>query len=270
MRRTLAAVLAISASSACVGTTGSELISFHVYAAGPSDSDPTAALTFRSGTGYEVTLTRAVLHVGAVYLDRVLPVSGAQATSCILPGAYVAQETAGLSVDTLSPRLQPFPDLAEGTETPALAGEVWLTGGDVNAATDPTVIFDVAGTASKDGYVISFSGTITISGNRAETPSDPSLPGSDPICKQRIVSPIRTEITPTGTGYLILRVDPRKIFANVEFLDAWKTLPPPGPLTYSIVDSSLSAENPTQPDRNVYQGLQAAAGVYSFEWVAAD
>ena len=130
---------------ACVGTTGGDLFSFEAAAAGPEDAAPGKALSFSTGRGYAVELTRARVHVGALYLNKALPVSGAQATSCVLPGIYVAQLTRGLTVDTLSPELQPFPEPGEALSERALAGEVWLTGGDVNAPDDSTVILDVAG-----------------------------------------------------------------------------------------------------------------------------
>ena len=146
----------------------------------PRDADPKAPLVFESGRGYQITLNRAVLHVGGVYLDRTLPVSGAQDTSCVLPGSYVGEATTGLDVDTLSPTLQPFPDVGEGTETQALAGEVWLTGGDVNSVADATTILDVSRgrPPSKTALDRVRRASSLIGENRAETPTDPSLPGS--------------------------------------------------------------------------------------------
>ena len=105
-------------------------MTFHAAAAGPPDAVEGQPLVFSTPLpfGYQVTLTRALLHIGAIYLNQAVPISGGQATSCILPGIYVGQATSSLDVDTLSPTPQPFPSDGVGTSTEALTGEVWLTG----------------------------------------------------------------------------------------------------------------------------------------------
>lgn len=229
MNRTRDLVLSLAASlaaTACVGTTGSDLVTFDAAAAGPEGATEGQGYAFTSGRGYQVTLTCARLHVGALYLNRSLPTSGAQSTDCILPGFYVAQVTQGLDVDVLSPRPQPFPGKGEGTGDRAKVGEVWLTHGDVNAPDDQGVVLDLAGTAERDGASYPFQGQLTIGQNRATPVADPSMPSASPICKQRIVSPILDDqpaegagidITPRDGGSLLLRVQPSSWFADVSF-----------------------------------------------------
>src|SRR5579859_3049450 len=96
------AVLALGAV-ACVGTTGGAIVDFPVAASGPPDAVAGQPLVFQGDFGWTVTLTKAVLHVGALYLDQAAPISGAQDTNCILPGTYVAEVTAGMDVDLLDP-----------------------------------------------------------------------------------------------------------------------------------------------------------------------
>src|SRR5262249_18292481 len=141
-----------------------------------------------------------------------LPVSGAQNTSCILPSTYVAQVTTGTDVDLLSPTEQPFPIPGTGVTIPALAGQVWLTGVDVNNVDDATPILHVEGTTDQNGVSLAFSGTLTIGTNRAA-----NVTGSNPICKQRIVSPIPLAIEPRAGGRLLFTIDPRLLFVNVDF-----------------------------------------------------
>jgi hypothetical protein len=246
------------AATGCVGSTGGDLVNFTAAAAGPPDARDGQPLDFVSGRGFHVQLTRAILHVGAIYLNQSLPVSGAQAGSCILPGTYVAQVRAGLDVDMLSPDLQPFAEAGEGTTTAAQAGEVWLTGTDVNAADDPTTILAIAGTADKDGRIFPFTGQVTIGKNRNAPSTDPSLPGANPICKQRIVSPIPTSVAPRPSGQLLLRLDPRALFVNVDF-SALKQLTA-NPPAYAFVDASAD-----QPSISLYQALRSTAA-YQFEW----
>lgn len=259
VRRAAAIAALVCSLPACVGTTGSDLVTFDAAAAGPADAVAGQPYSFTTGRGFRVTLTRATLHVGAVYLNRARPVSGAQETSCILPGIYVAEVTSGLDVDVLSPEPQPFPARGEGTETPAIVGEVWLSHGDVNAPDDVDTILDIAGTAEKDGATYPFAGTISIGANRAATVTDPSLPSQHPICKERIVSPIDVDITPRSGGSLLLRVDPRGFFTNVDFAQLGEASHAP-PL-YAFAD-----EDEPGPSASLYLGLHARTGVYSFSW----
>jgi hypothetical protein len=207
--------LALAAASGCVAQTGGQTVDFQVAAAGPADAVAGQPLAFANSAGWEVVLNQAKLHIGAVYLDESRPISGGQATGCYLTGTYVAQETSGLDVDMLNPGLQLFPWKAHGiTEPAALIGQIWLTGGDVNASTDPTPILVVAGTSTKAGVSFPFKGTVTISSNRQAATSGAT--GGDPICKARIVTPIDAVPIQT-TGGLLLRIDPRNYFTGVDF-----------------------------------------------------
>jgi len=255
MNRVAMAVVALAA--ACGGTTGSGLVTFTAMAGGPVDATG-GPLSFDTAIGFHVTLSRAQLRIGAVYLNASVPISGAGATSCVLPGIYVAEAFGPVTVNLLSPVLEPFPAQGEGTMSETRTAEVWLTGGDVNATVDPTVILDVAGTATRAGNVYPFQGTVTISKNRAVTVVNPALPGSNPICKQRIVTPIAVDITPTNGGVLSLRADPRGMFQTVDF----STLSPAGGSgsTFVIPDTSAGAGG------SLFKGLISNAGVYQFSW----
>jgi hypothetical protein len=268
MRAAAAAALAACAAVSyvgCVGTTGGEIVTFPAAAAGPEDASSGQPLEFTTDRGWHVVLTRATLHVGALYLDQSMPVSGSQGTSCILPGTYVAQVTSGRDVDLLSPQPQPFPAEGQGTTVPpALVGQVWLTGGDIDAASDTTPILVVAGTADQSGTAIPFTGKITMGSNRQASGTE--LAGASPICKQRIVSPIPTSIAVSARGGLLLRIDPRFLFVNVDFSQLTKVAN-----AYEFSDDPSSAEY-TQPSRNLYLNLHSSgvphqhAALYAFSW----
>lgn len=254
MRRLFSLLLV---TAACIGTTGSERVSFQAFAASAVDVRD-HRLQFVNGRGWNITLTKATLHVGALYLNRSVPVSGGQERACFLPGVYVAQVLEGADIDTLDPALQPFPVGGNGTADRAVTGEVWLTGGRIDEQEDRTTIASVEGTATKDGASMRFEGTITIGSNRLPAQTDPARPGANPLCAARIVTPIPTNIVPQDGGSLVLRIDPRGWFANVDLAE----LPPVTP------DSDLhrfADENTDQPSTNLYGGLRAATGVYSFE-----
>jgi hypothetical protein len=243
---------------ACAGTTGGEHTSFVAEASGPS-SAADGSLAFTNGLGYQVTLSRARVHVGAIYLNQSVPSSGSQETSCILPGIYVAQVFGPLDVDALSTERQRFPFQGDGTGIAASAAELWLTGEDVNAIDDSTVILDAAGVADKDGVEYPFEASLTIGRNRLIASSDPAFPGANPICKQRIVTPIAVDLTPTNHGTLRLTVDPSRWFSQVDFSTVAKLSEDP-PL-YRFADSAAGAA-----DIALYNALHARAGPYRITW----
>jgi hypothetical protein len=251
----------------CSGTTGSHLVSFTALAGGPSDA--TGQLEFDTGKAYHVVLTRAELHLGAVYLNMAAPLSGGAEQPCILPGIYVGQAFAGLDLDLLSPNLIPFNGAGEGTANRALVGEVWLTGEDINASDDRTPVLQVAGTASKpNGTEWPFTATVTIGANRKVPPMSTAMPGTNPICLERIVSPICLLFDPnscpgglpgglnlTDGGTLTLRIDPRGMFNNVDFASL-----PPTTGTYVIPDAQGGVGD------QLFSGLRSRSGVYQFSF----
>lgn len=260
MRTQASALVAASLLVSCVGTTGGEVIAFNAAASGPADAQPGQALEFVSDHGWNVALTTAKLHIGGVYLNRSMPVSGAQNTSCILPDTYLGQVTTGLDVDLLSPEPQPFPALGEGSTTPAaIVAQVWLTAARIDHQDDVTPILQIEGAAEKDGDRKPFTGTITIGTNRIQTSTDATQAGAAPICKQRIVSPIPVFIQLQKTGSLLLRLDPRFLFTNVDF----SALPAFGD-GFGFTDDVTRKD---QPSLNLYNNLRAASALYTFEWI---
>lgn len=242
-------------SPSCVGTTGGELRELRAYAAGPAD--PENARHFSTSLGYEVTLEQASVLVGGVYLNRSRPVSVSSDTSCSLPGIYVAEVLGGLEVDLLSGAPQAFPSLGFATSERALTGEVWLTNGNVNQVESTTRVLRVAGLAERGGARYPFAAELTIGENRL-LPAAEALPGQHPICKQRVVSPIELDLKLRAGEALLLRIEPRYMFANVDF----ETLTESDG-TYRFADEP----GVDQASDNLYAGLHRAAGVYTFSGV---
>jgi hypothetical protein len=264
MRRVLALWMSL-ALPACLGTSGNAIVHFNAAAAGPNDAVAGSGLDFTSALGWHVVLTKATLHVGAMYLVQTLPSSGGGPSACVLEGTYVAEVTtdpgarAGIDVDLLSPTPQPFPNAGQGVDLGAKAGQVWLTGAPIDRESDPTNILQIEGTADRAGKSFPFKGQITISQNRVVKPTDSTKPGSEPICRQRIVSPILVDIVPHSGGTLLLRVDPRQLFVDVDFsaLTAISTSPP----LYAFSDDSSDAQSAT-----LYSALHNAGALYQFSW----
>jgi hypothetical protein len=250
------AFLLAIAPSACVGTTGGDLFEFKAYAAGPARAHGT--LSFDNGHGFHVQLSEARLLVGGLYLNRSRPTSVSADTSCSLAGIYVAEVLSGREIDLLSGDPQAFPNLGFATSDVAQTGEVWLAKGDVNETESQTTILRVSGTAERDGESYPFTGELSIGENRAPPATDPALPGQHPICKQRIVSPIPVNLKPRAGASLLLRVDPRAMFANVDFTRLTATHG-----VYAFADES--GADPASD--NLYAGLRRSTGVYSFSWL---
>jgi hypothetical protein len=249
----------LSSGLACVGNAGGGTVDFSVAAAGPADAVAGQPLSFTQD-GWNITLSQATLHVGAVYLAESPPVSGGQVTGCYLPemDVSVAQETSGLDVNLLSPSPQPFPAQGHGITLPAAAiGQVWLVHGDINTAPDKLPMLVVVGTATQSGATFSFSGSITIGANHQ---SSGAVAGGSPICKQRIITPITPAPLVQTSGGLLLRIDPRALF-NFDF-EQRSTTAPTAPYTFS--DDPTSWDTASQ---ELYGNLHSTAP-YSFSWDA--
>lgn len=259
MNRASFAISALAFVVGCKGTTGNAIVSFSGLAGGPADSSP--GIPYLTGSGYQLTLERAQLHLGAVYLNQNNPLSGAGETGCVLPGVYVGEVFGPLDLDLLSPALVPFPGLGEGTQTSARTAEVWLLEGDIDQVDSQTVVFDVAGTATKGGSSWPFSAQVTIGQNRALSPSSLALPGANPICKQRIVTPIAIDLTPTEGGALTLRIDPRPMFDGVDFSLATPDAGTPPHFVIPDEKGGISDQ--------LFHGLRANAGVYDLHFQGA-
>ncbi len=238
----------------CVGTTGGELFEIESYAAGVDE----AALPFVNSRGYRVTLSEARVFVGGVYLNRSRPASVAADTSCTLAGVYVAEAQGGAEIDLLSPQPQQLPGRGVATNERALSGEVWLTRGDVDRVESAGEVLKIAGTAERDGHSLAFSGRLSIGKNRVIAPSNEALPGQNPICKQRIVSPIPVDLQGSPGDALLLRVDVRAMFSNVDFA----TLEQTSGGEHVFADRS----GVNQASDNLFAGLRRASGVYQLSW----
>ena len=253
-------------SLAACGSTGGHLVTFDVAAAGaPGAGVQDTAL------GWHVALDKLTVHVGAVYLNLAVANSGSlTSTACILPGIYTGEELGGLDVDVLSTTPQPFPLYGHGTDDDARTGEVWLTGGDVNAIADTTVIAAICGTATNATTSIPFFTSITIGAtNRGIPATNPATPSQHPICKQRIVTPITIDFRPHAGGTLLVTIDPSSWFATTDFT----TLPIAAAAPFDCPNEAAAAQVFQFPDdnsipasQNLFTALRSANGTFSLSF----
>lgn len=260
MKRLVPALALVLAG--CIQSTGGRVVAFQAQASGDPAVVTGGSLAFTNGRGFEVNLTRAQLTVGAIYLNQQNPKNYSLEQSCIQEGIYSGEVRGGLTIDALSPVPQPFPVRGNGTDALTRAAELWLTGGELLADVDRTVVLSVAGVATRGADTFPFEGQVTISANRVLPPSNPALPGSNPLCRQRIVGSIALEVNLSENGTLWLQVDPRAWFTAVDFAELTKVTG--GPLPYRFSDDGASS---AQPDKALYGALRSAVGPYRFEFL---
>lgn len=258
MKRAL--MLVLLSVSGCLQSTGGQLVSFSLTASGDPAVVTGGPLTFTTPRGFEVTLTKAQLTVGAVYFNQQNPQNYTLDQSCVQTGVYTGEVRGGLTVDLLSPVAQPFPVEGNGTDRQTLAAELWLTGGDILATSDNTVVLSVRGTATQGTTNWPFAADFTISQNRAIPPRNTALPGSNPLCQQRIVAPISFSTQLAQGSVVQLLVDPRQYFGNVDFASLSRESETP--LLYRFADSTNAG-----PDVQLYTALRNAGvgGPYRFD-----
>lgn len=254
MKRRMFLALFGLAASACIPSTGGALVRFSAEAHGPSASVAGQPLSFQSDVGFNVELSKARVRVGAVYLNRTNPASYAGETACLQPGIYTGEVRGGLFVDVLSPAPQPFDIEGVGTSDATRSAEIWFAAGDVNEPESSTAYLDVAGTAKRGADTWPFEGRVTFGKNRLVPPRDPALPGSNPLCKQRIVSPIPVDFALGQGGTLSLSIDPRPFFSGVNFSQLKASASDPSKFEF-VDDSSAGA----QPDAALYAGFRSIA-----------
>ncbi len=245
----------------CVPSTGGKLVSFNATASGPDDAVKGQPYVFSTPEGYQVTLTNAELFIGAVYLNQNNPANYQVEPACILPGIYSGELRTSLWVDALNPEPQPFLQKGHGTDSPTLAAELWLSSGDVQSESADDVIFKARGTARRGADEWAFSVAFSIGPNRRVPPRDPALPGTNPLCKQRIVSPIAAPLTLSEGGTLQLRLQPKRWFEAVDFAQLRESQKSEG--VYQFKDS---ASEGGQPDLALYNGLRTNRGPYVFDF----
>jgi hypothetical protein len=250
----------LALTTACSGTTGGDVFSFRAAARGPSGVE-NGRLSLDTGSGYYVTLERAHVRLGALYLNRTVPTSVSADTTCTLPGGYVAEVTSGIMLDALAGETIDLPEAGLALAERALTGEVWLTHGDVNDPNESEPVLELGGTAERDGASYRFEGALSVGQNRVVAPSD-ATPGANPICKERIVAPIPVDLTPREGGRLLVEVSPGAMLEGVDF----SLLVPDQGGIYRFDDDPRSA---TVASTALYQGLHATTA-YRFDWIEGD
>jgi hypothetical protein len=264
LKTAVALVVMALALPACGGQTGGEIVTFTAYASGIAGVD--GAMELDTGLGYHVRLTTARMHVGAVYLRLGQANPGSANASCVGDTTYGLQVPGSVDVDVLSSAPQPFSFPGTATTDADQSAEVWLVDGDINVVTSGTAVVSVAGTATKDGNAYPFTGAITIGQNRLVPPANPAAPGTNPICKERIVAPIPVDVHPSPAGHLLLEINPASWLGDVAFSTL---LPGADGVTLAIPDASAGTSPDIAAGRAFFMAVTSASpDAYRFSWIS--
>ncbi len=261
-RLTIGVVLAIGLALGigCSGSTGSQVFAFHAVARG-TDGASGGAYTFTTPSGWSVTLTRARLRVGPVYVNHAVPISQSRSTGGYSSGRYIAQVLAQVTVDALSPSPVPFGVDGEGVAEVAQTGEVWLLpdGGD-----DATPILEVAGTATRAETTVPFAGALPIDSSWL-TPASPATPGESPLLALRQVTDIPVLFSTQPGGTLVVRVEPARWFDAVSDFSTLAGNGAAADGSFHLGADGLASDAATVA---IFRGFHAHEGAYALQWQA--
>jgi hypothetical protein len=229
-----------------------------------------------------VTLTKATVTVGPIYLNVVPPLRSPTALSFpfrvrdahaadahLADGRLVGEVLAQLTFDALSPDLASFPLAGTITQEAVRTAEVWLwpaPGTAPETTNIDTVAVDLAGEAVRGGDAVRFRGQLILdeawasdatAGERAATP----------ITETRKVRGIPCTFFPEEGGRLEIRVDVRRLFRGADFSNL-QANPSDEDGTKLLVQSKKGKVTTDQVMRNVFQGLRASTGTYEVHWVS--
>lgn len=264
------------------GTTGSRRYAFQASAAGV-ERDASAPFVFENARGWTITLTKANVTIGPIYLNVAPAIAGTTAwwhkaplgirsakadDSHLADGRQVGEVLARLTVDALSPSLVPFAGAGTIVEEQVRTTEIWLwpppqITPETVKIDDPTL--DVAGEATRGADRVRFRGTLVLD-EAWTTDAQPGERSAQPVSDLRKVRGVPSVFVPSEGGELRIRIDPRPLFRGAEFTNLASS-PADADGTKILVQSKSGKFTTDQVMRNLYQGLRAATGTYDVRWV---
>jgi hypothetical protein len=229
-----AAVLVLCLSC---GSTGGALVTLPFRVGGVR-----GPLTFTTQAGWTVTLTTARISLGPFYLNHDPPVQ-----NVFRSGTVIVEVTSQVTVDALDPTLHEIPAGADGETGTAVSVEIGLFPEgrrEPPGCGSPDSIGTIAGTASKGGVQVAFSGSIAFD-PCAATSSNP------PQAIQRVKAAAVDLDVNTSPQALELRVDPTHWFDLLDFSQLVNG-------TWDVRSTFMN---------QLIQGVKRESDVYSFQLV---
>lgn len=288
-----ATVLPTLVDVGCSGTTGSKRFAFEARAGGKERADGDGPLTFTNETGWTITLTKADVTIGPLYLNVIPSLSDDTQTSFprerrgfglgdlfvksawahgeghLGSGRIVGEVLAQLRFSALSSELASFPSLGSITQEEVRTAEVWLYPAPGTSSFEATKIdtaaFDVAGEASKGDAQVRFRGALVL--DDAWQPDAPAGSRSTTsITEIRKIRGIPTSFYPEEGGRLEVRFDVTRLFRGADFSNLASN-PSDKDGAKVLVQSKTGKVTTDQVMTNIYQGFRQSTGTFSIRWV---
>ncbi len=272
------------APAGCASDTGETRFSFDARAGGierPAH-DP-GSLTFTNERGWTITLTKATVTFGPVYLNVAPPLrddglsrvldffvkpAWADGSDHLGAGRVVGEVLGQVTFDALSSELVDFPVTGSLAQERIRTAEVWFypkPGVAAETTKIGTPALDVAGSATKGQDTVRFRGALVL--------DDAWLPeatagsrGTLSITEIRKVRGIPAAFYPTEGGRLEVRFDVEEPFRGADFSNL-ENNPTDDDGTKVLVQSKSGNVTTDQVMTNLYQGLRSAKGTYSVHWI---
>lgn len=275
----LAVVAGVGVGAACVGSTGSPRFAFEARAGG-APREGSGPLRFTNEVGWDVTLERADVTLGPIYLNVVAPLGAqslrelfvktawAHGESHLSSGRVVGEVLAQVRFDALSPSLVPFPVVGAITQEQVRTAEVWYypePGVSPDTTKIDTVALDVAGAARRGDRAVRFRGKLILDDAWQRSASSGSR-GAQSIAEIRRVRGIASSFYPREGGHLEITFDVKRLFRGADF-DNLASNPSDKDGTKILVQSKTGKFTTDQVMQNLYQGLREANGTYAVRWV---
>lgn len=281
--RALACLVALGVAwvaIACAGSTGTPRFAFEARAGG-APREGSGPLRFVNETGWTVTLTKADVTLGPVYLN-VVPPLGAQSLREVLvrtawahgeghldSGRVVGEVLAQVRFDALSGDLVPFPVVGTVTQEAVRTTDIWFypePGVSPDTTKIDTAALDVAGEATRDGASpVRFRGRLVLD-DAWQPDAQKGARGTQSIAEIRRVRGVRSSFYPREGGRLEIRFDVRRLFRGADFENLARG-PSDKDGTKILVQSKSGKFTTDQVMTNLYQGLRESTGTYSVRWV---
>jgi hypothetical protein len=278
---TLIALGGSAAASGCAGGTGSQRFTFEARAGGGGAATADVH-TFTNEKGWVISLSRANVTLGPVYLNVIPPLTDATASLWSLlirpawaqaggthldAGRMVGEVLSQITFDALSPELVPFPSRGTITQEEVRTAEVWFypaPGVSPDATKIDTVALDVAGVATRDGEEVRFRGQLILNDDWISEQTTGER-GNQSIISIRKVRGVPAMFFPTAGGQLELRFDITRLFRGADFSSLQSNRADKDG-TKVLQQKQSASTNRDQVTTNLYQGLHETSGTYSVRW----
>lgn len=272
-----------SLPAGCITDTGSKRFTFQASAGG-IEHVGSGVHSFTNQAGWTVTLTRADMTIGPIYLNVAPPLRGvtqrlldvvvtsawADGESHLGVGRVVGEVLGQVKFSAISSELMAMPVAGSIAQEEVRTAEIWFypaavpgTGADTSSI--GTVALDVAGEATRGATRVRFRGALKLDDAWVPTAA-PGARGTLTVAELRKVRGIPAPFFPEEGGRLEIRVDVARLFRGADFANLEGNPSDPDG-TKVLVQAKSGKVTTDQVMTNLYQGLREAEQTYFVRWV---